>query len=78
LIDLQDPSTTSSNQTAGTNQTTTSSLTFEQLLNMSYTQVNSSQVLLELALSAGYSSIEEMIPGLEMVWNDVSTVTCHH
>jgi hypothetical protein len=50
------------------------SLTFEQLEAMSYTQINSSQVLLQIAIDAGYSSIDEMLPGLEMFWDDVSAL----
>jgi hypothetical protein len=50
------------------------SLTFEQLEAMSYKHINSSQVLLQIAINAGYSSIDEMLPGLEMLWDDVSTL----
>jgi hypothetical protein len=60
--------------TSGSNPTTAAVVTFGQLLNMSYTQINSSQVLLQIAIDAGYSSIDEMIPGLEMLWDDVSAV----
>jgi hypothetical protein len=46
----------------------------QQLEAMSYTQINSSQVLLQIAIDAGYSSIDEMLPGLEMLWDDVSAL----
>jgi hypothetical protein len=67
MNDLQESGAT--NTSSGNN---TASLTFDQLLNMTYTQINSSQVLLQIAINAGYSSIDEMIPGLEMFWEDVS------
>lgn len=63
-------------QEYGTTNTTSSNdtLTFDQLEAMSYTQINSSQVLQQVANEAGYSSIDAMIPGLGMFWSDVSDV----
>jgi hypothetical protein len=51
---------------------TTSWLTFAQLEKMNYPQINSSQVLQQVATKYGYSSIDQMIPGLKMFWDDVS------
>jgi hypothetical protein len=51
-----------------------SSLTLAQLEGMTYQQLNSSSELLVLAQRAGYQSVQDMLPGLGMFFDDVSTL----
>jgi hypothetical protein len=50
------------------------SLTLSQLEAMTYTQINASAEVLELAQEAGYSSIQELMPGLGMFFSDVGNL----
>jgi hypothetical protein len=41
---------------------------------MTYQQLSSDPSLLALAQSAGYTSVQDLMPGLGMFFNDVSTL----
>jgi hypothetical protein len=55
-----------------TNSTDPSALTLAALQGATVVQINSSAAVLALARSAGFDSVNALMPGLQMFWDDVS------